>query len=256
VTSSYRVAFRYPVSELIGDLETTERGDPRQEATVPHREWYSAEARRRYGAWGPRPRAYPPLSDLDGRPLEWKRERVVATALRFVGYGYQHHHIPDWSPPPEWPWKHTCAGHNGKGVDCSNLTGFVYNQAFGIRMNTDVHKQAELVHALEGKHHEVRVRRVDLPDAYADRVKALRTGDLVYVRGREDGPVTHVVIWVGAVGRSTSGVPLVIDSHGDSVHDDDGRPIPCGVQLRPFREKSWYNRCASHAHRVFHESGS
>ena len=57
--------------------------------------------------------------------------------------------------------------------------------------------------------------------------------------------------WVGSVGRSASGVPLIIDSHGNGVLDDRGQPIPCGVQLRPFRRDSWYNRCASHAHRIF-----
>ena len=39
-----------------------------------------------------------------------RRQRVIAVALRYRGYGYQHHHIPDWDPPPEWPWKPTCAG--------------------------------------------------------------------------------------------------------------------------------------------------
>ncbi len=45
-----------------------------------------------------------------------------------------------------------------------------------------------------------------------------------------------------------------MDSHGSGVEDEHGRPIPCGVHLRPFRESSWYNRCASHAHRVFHDA--
>jgi hypothetical protein len=46
-------------------------------------------------------------------------------------------------------------------------------------------------------------------------------------------------------------VPLIIDSHGEDVRDSQGQFIPCGVQLRPFRENSWYNRSASHALRVF-----
>ncbi len=185
--------------------------------------------------------------------MAWQRERVVATAARFVGYGYQHHHIPDWNPPADWPWKETCVGYNGKGFDCSNFTSFAYNQGFGIRMNSNVVHQSELHRALEGQSHPVTIRRVDLPAEYEQRAKALRSGDLVYIRGRENGPITHVVIWVGSIGRAKSEVPLVLDSHGSGVVDDLGRAIPCGVQLRPFRQKSWYNRCASHAHRIFHD---
>jgi hypothetical protein len=41
----------------------------------------------------------------------------------------------------------------------------------------------------------------------------------------------------------------VIDSHGEGVKDANGNSIPPGIHLRPFREDSWYNRSASHAHR-------
>ncbi|WP_165246244.1 NlpC/P60 family protein [Paludisphaera soli] len=250
--SGYAVEFRHPVDELIGDLLTTERGDPRMQASVPHREWYSEHVRRRFGAWGPPPRAYPPAEAAEGRSAEWRRERTIAAALRFVGYGYQHHHIPDWEPPAGWPWKETCAGGNGKGFDCSNFTGFVYNQAFGVRVSTAVERQAEQTEAefgREGRTH--RLGRIELPEGYAGKVDALRTGDLLFIRGKPGGAITHVVLWVGPIGRSASGTPLILDSHGGGVTDDEGRPIPCGVRLRPFREKSWYARCASHAHRAF-----
>lgn len=246
----YRVEFRYPLNELIGDLESTERGNRHDEASIPHGHWYSRETLREFHSWGPGPRHYPPVPGLEGWPVERKRERVVAVAMRYLGYGYQHHHIPDWDPPRDWPWQKTAVGHNGKGVDCSNLTGFVYNQGFGIRMNTDVHKQAELVEAEEGNR-RVRIHRVELPSNYEERVNVLRTGDLLYIRGKVGGPITHVVLWVGPIGKSREGVPLLIDSHGGGVKDEDGRDIPVGVHLRPFRENSWYNRCASHAHRFF-----
>jgi len=252
--SSYRLAFTHSVEELVGDLEHTDRGDPRREADVPHAHWYTEAIKRRFHAWGPEPRRYAPLADPPFASVQWKRERVIATAARFLGYGYQHHHIPDWDPPASWPWKETCVGHNGKGVDCSNLTSFVYNQGFGIRMTAAIRQQAEIAHALEGRHESISIRSIELPQSYEERQQVLRTGDLVYIRGREEGPITHVVIWVGSVGRAPSGVPLVIDSHGSGVEDDAGRSIPCGVQLRPFREHSWYNRCASHAHRVFHDA--
>ena len=187
--------------------------------------------------------------------VEWQRERVVATAARFLGYGYQYHHIPDWNPPPTWPWKETCVGHNGKGVDCSNLSSFVYNQGFGIRISSAIHRQADSKLAIEAGHGAITVQTIELPKRYDERLQVLHTGDLLYIRGRVDGPISHVVIWVGSIGRSSSGVPLVIDSHGSGVEDDFGRAIRCGVQLRPFRQDSWYNRCASHAHRFFGVSG-
>jgi hypothetical protein len=91
-----------------------------------------------------------------------------------------------------------------------------------------------------------------LPDSYEERVRALRTGDLLFVRNR-GGKVSHVVLWVGPIGRSPDGVPLIIDSHGDDVRDSNGATIPCGVRVRPFRENSWYNHSAAHALRVFRD---
>ena len=249
--AGYRLQFSIPLGNLVGDLDGTERGDPRRQSALPYSQWYSAETRRHWHSWGPPARHFPPLANLERAPIEWQRERVVATAARFIGYAYQHHHIPDWDPPAGWPWKACCAGRNGKGVDCSNLTSFVYNQAFGIRFTAAVSHQAEAARALEGSERPIPIRTVELPKGYQRRCDVLRTGDLVYIRGRVGGPITHVVIWVGSIGRSPSGVPLVIDSHGSDVLDDAGRPIPCGVHLRPFREDSWYHRCASHAQRVF-----
>lgn len=252
--SGYGVEFRHTVPELIGDLLRTERGDPKLQAVIPHHEWYSEHSRRTFGSWGPSPRRYPPPAIAEGKSVEWRRERVIATALRFVGYAYQHHHIPDWDPPADWPWKSTCAERNGKGFDCSNFTSFVYNQAFGVHMNSDVERQSELREAeLNDERRAVRVERITLPEDHAARLNTLRTGDLLYILGKPGGKVTHVVLWIGSIGRAASGLPLILDSHGGGVEDDQGRPIPCGVQLRPFRQRSWYDRCASHAHRLFED---
>jgi cell wall-associated NlpC family hydrolase len=249
--SGYKVEYSYPLDELIGDLKHSERGDAERESSEPHRDWYTEESRKRYGSWGPPVRTYPSLTEMRERPVAWLEQRVIAVAARFIGYGYQHHHIPDWDPPAGWPWKETCVGHNGRGFDCSNFTSFVYNQGFGIHMNSAVEHQAELREAIVNHEGEVPLRRIEIPENYEERKRVLRTGDLLYIRGKVDGPITHVVIWVGSIGRSQSGVPLVLDSHGSDVEDDAGKKIPCGVHLRPFRDHSWYSRCASHAHRVF-----
>ena len=47
------------------------------------------------------------------------------------------------------------------------------------------------------------------------------------------------------------GTPLILDSHGEGVKDSNGKSIPCGINLRPFRKNSWYFKSASHAHRLF-----
>jgi hypothetical protein len=248
--SPYTVEFTLPKPELVGDLERTERGDPRLEAEIPHEHWYSRRTLERWRGWGPPPRDYPEPTGFEGWSIARKRERVIAVALRFQGYAYQHHHIPDWNPPREWPWKESCAGQNGKGVDCSNLTGFVYNLGFGLRLNTDVHLQSEERAARGHGNRLARLHTVELPDAYEERLARLRTGDLVFIQNRS-GKISHVVIWVGPIGRSPDGEPLIIDSHGEDVRDSEGHLIPCGVQLRPFRKNSWYNHSASHALRVF-----
>ena len=248
--SPYRVEFTVPAADLVGDLDHSERGDPRRQASIPFDAWYSPRTRERWRSWGPGPRQYPAPRGFDGWSTERKRERVIATALRFQGYAYQHHHIPDWDPPAGWPWLESCAGANGKGVDCSNLTGFVYNLGCGMRINTDVHKQAE-ERVAEGPGDRVtRLQTVELPASYDERIKALRTGDLLFIRSRA-GTISHVVLWVGAIGRSPDGTPLVLDSHGADTRDSAGQMIPCGVHLRPFRASSWYHQSASHALRAF-----
>ena len=141
-------------------------------------------------------------------------------------------------------------GHNGKGVDCSNFTAFVYNLALGLKPSGDVKKQsAQLEIPGPGPDRISRAVRIELPPSYAQRVKVLRTGDLLYIRNRKD-EISHVVLWVGEIGQSPDNSPLLIDSHGEGVHDCRGNTIPCGIYLRPFREKSWYCHSASHAIRV------
>jgi cell wall-associated NlpC family hydrolase len=246
----FTLNYQHDRQELVGDLLDGPRGEAHRQSEVEHAHWYSHHVRQHYGAWGPPQRRYIPLPGLDERSTDWKRERVIATAARFIGYGYHHLYIPDWNPPAHWPWKQCCMGHNGKGVDCSNFTTFVYNQGFGIYMSSGIGEQARERVASFG-HEEVKLQRIELPREHAARREVLKTGDLVYILGREGGHVTHVVMWVGAIGLTPNGEPLILDSHGGDVVDDDGRPIPCGIHLRPFRQQSWYNRCASHAHRVF-----
>lgn len=247
--SPYRLEFSFPTKELLGDLEAGDRGDPKRESSIPFEQWSSEETKRKYGVWGPPARRYPPPQGLAERSPEWKRERVLAVAARYVGYGYQHHHIPDWEPPPGWPWKEVASGKNGKGLDCSNFTSFAYNQALGVKLSSNVKEQAEATEAaVAGAKAPLKLKRLEKPESYAAFRKLLLPGDLVFIKNRK-GEVGHVVLWAGALGRPED-TPLILDSHGEGVKDSQGQAIPHGIQLRPFRESSWYWTSASHGLRA------
>lgn len=254
--SPYSVRFSVPAAQLTEDFSHGERGDSRAESEIPHSEWYSAATRQRWKSWGPPARSYAalPPKEFAKHSTAWKRERVIAVATRFIGYDYQHHHIPDWNPRGDWPWKETVTGHNSKGIDCSNFSSFVYNQAFGIQLDSEVERQSELTQAkVASQKRQISLKRIDLPASYAERIKVLRTGDLLFIRNAKGERISHVVLWVGASEQSSDSTPLVIDSHGETVRDHQKNAIPTGVQLRPFREAGWYNRSASHALRVFRD---
>lgn len=248
--SPYSVKLTFPHKDLVGDIEEGRRGDPRDESSFPFRDWSSHEVRKHYGSWGPPARHYSAPQGLEKRSAAWKRERVLAVALRFQGYAYQHHHIPDWDPPADWPWKETRHGRNSKGIDCSNFASFVYNQALGIKLNSSIHKMAELSEvAGPGGMGTLRIARIKLPAGHAEFSKVLRTGDLLFIRNTSD-ELSHVVLWVGSIGQAPDQQPLLLDSTSSPSRDSNGVTIPDGVHLRPCREKAWYFQKASHALRL------
>ena len=111
--SPYDVKLPRAVKDLIPDLVEGDRGDPRLEARMPENTWYDHS---RTGPWGPLPRQYLPPSIAALKTDDWKRARIIATALCFVGYGYRHHHIPDWDPPQRWYMPKTGSfRHDGRG---------------------------------------------------------------------------------------------------------------------------------------------
>jgi len=253
--SPYRLHFKAPLQQLLFDADGP-RGSPAAQSSLPVQEWYAPAVRRQYGSWGAPARMFDCPPQVLEKPVEWRRERVVAAAARFIGYEYQHHHIPDWNPPHGWPWQHCCAGRNGKGVDCSNFSGWNYNWALGIHLNTDIHKQAErtTVRSARGELHARVIRRpAGKPSEWYDALVAeLRPGDLLYIANKSRSHVTHVIMWVGECGISPDGVPLVIDSTGGRIKDSNGHAIPCGIHLRPFKRGSWYHGSFEHAHRWVH----
>ncbi|MFM7808505.1 MAG: hypothetical protein ACKPEA_11360, partial [Planctomycetota bacterium] len=108
--SPYSLKFKYPIAQLLFD-QHSERGSAAFQSSTPEREWYSEAVRKKDGGWGVEPRRFDCPAEARDKPAEWKRERIIAGASRFIGYAYQHHHVPDWNPPQNWPWNKCCAGH-------------------------------------------------------------------------------------------------------------------------------------------------
>jgi hypothetical protein len=242
--SPYKVAFTFREEDLIGDLLKGPRADWKEQASVPFRDWYDAANQKRWKTWGPSAKHFAAPAGLSGKSAEWQRERVIATGLRFAGYSYQHHHLPDWDPPADWPRDPEQKTPSGKGLDCSNFTAFTYNLALGIKPTGAVREQSELTQMPgPGPNHTTPVQRIELPKSFAEYERTLRTGDLLFVKNT-GGTISHVVLWVGKIGKSPDGSPLILDSTGARGE------IPDGIQLRPFKPTSWYFKQASHALRV------
>lgn len=251
--SPYTIAFSVSPAELYAIDNYAPRNDIRLESSVPFEDWYSRQVLRDFGSWGPDPRHYPAIPDYDRLSSSWKRQRVLAVGYRMIGLPYQHHHIPDWDPPSDWPWKPVAFGRNSKGVDCSDFTSWMYNFGLGIKLKTSVVKQAELTQiAGPGDNGTIDVRVIHNDNGYEDLVGKLKTGDLLYIRNKK-GEIGHVIMWVGEHGRSPDGTPLIIDCTGMGHRDSNGTDIPIGVNLRPFTRDSWYFNSFAHAHRIIHD---
>lgn len=252
-SSPYSVKFSFDEKDLIGDLLKGTRSNWKDYASVPYAEWYNPNNRTRWGYWGPAATHFNPPSGLASKSPDWSRERIIATGLRYVGLSYQHHHVPDWEPPAGWPASADQKNPVGKGLDCSNYTAFVYNLALGIKPTGDVRKQSEMTEVPgPGPNRTLPVRRIELPKTYEDYEKTLLTGDLLFINN-SSGNISHVVLWVGKIGRSPDGVPLILDSTGTGSTDANQTEIPDGIYLRPFTPRTWYFRQASHILRIIPE---
>lgn len=251
--SPYEVQFRYPMEELMAIDNSPPRNDRKLESSMPFEEWYSRRTRKEWGVWGPPPRHYPAHPDYDRMPVAAKRERVLAVACSFIGLPYQHHHIPDWDPPRDWPWKPVAYGRNSKGVDCSDFSSWCYNYGLGIKMSTGVKRQANVTEIEgPGPDRTTHAKQIVDDNGYENLCKKLKTADLLYIRNRS-GELAHVIMWVGEIGKSPDGAPLIIDCTGEGHKDANGVDIPIGVHLRPFLKNEWYYKSFDHAHRLLHD---
>lgn len=248
--SPYSVKFSFPMQELVGDMMKGPRAEWKEYATVPFKEWSNPANHIKWGYWGPSSRQMDAPAGLASKSPQWMRERVIAAGMKYIGYSYQHHHVPEWQPPEGWPRDPEQKTPVGKGVDCSNFTGFVYNLALGILPSTGIKQQSEMTEASgPGRGRRLPVKRIELPERYEDFPNVLQTGDLLFVKSSR-GSVSHVVLWVGSIGEAPDDLPLILDSTGTGATDAKGQPIPDGVYLRPFKRNVWYFTQASHVLRI------
>lgn len=249
-TSPYTVKFSFKEEDLIGDLLKGPRADSKEYASVPFQEWYNPANQTRWTYRGPPAKHFNPPAGLSNKSPQWSRERVIAAGMRYIGYSYQHHHVPEWDPPAEWPRDSEQKTPAGKGLDCSNFTAFAYNLALGIKPTGDIRDQSEMTEVKgPGPGRIIPVTRIELPTKHEDFEKELLSGDLLYIKNTK-GVLSHVVLWVGSIGRSPDGMPLILDSTGSGNYDAKGSEIPDGIQLRAFTPRSWYFRQASHVLRI------
>jgi cell wall-associated NlpC family hydrolase len=220
-----------------------------QLATEPaKKDWYRKSA---YSIphifWGPKAKQFPGIGNRDDADAQWMRRRIIAAAARYINAQYQYHRLIMWDPSQAWPMNPILPvrlGHQSQGTDCSSFTSWVYNFAFGIEFSGYIAKQA-------------RMSTVKMPDGSTSKVETisgklfkpdfnkltskLKTGDLIFSKkSGKGGKPDHVAIWIGKDAKT--GDWLIIDSH-DTITDSmdaSGGFIPTGVQIRAFRENSWY----------------
>ncbi len=198
----------YPFACSRGSLTADFVGrDGLPQSQEPPDAWYRTDAQGHYqnGGWGPRAEAFPPPELPQNAGCDsttWKRERVLAVALRYVyspdnplGLQYRHHHIPGWNPltstytgasednPDTDAPEGLTAWNPGQGLDCSNFTAWVYNYGLGIKFGGDVHRQADGTAGPMGTH--IPADGPFLP------------GDLLYLHPKGNASeASHVVIYI------------------------------------------------------------
>lgn len=237
------------------------------------------------GPWGPHAIAYPEVGVPEGcNATTWMQQRVLAVIDKVVKMqlNYCHHHIPGWLPPDDSGQsspvfrvsapadKITCSPNRKinnqivwQGVDCSNLTSWVYNYAFGIpgggaSMPGNIAVQACTASVAPGVALDYNYTNIGAAIAAGK----LQPGDLLYIMDTASTQISHVVLWTGKVvgssfdinqlapdaksylkaGEELTGAWVIADSHFN------------GPDYRPFM--GWYRERVSHVRRVINSAAA
>lgn len=189
--------------------------DALPESSIPTFQWYNGS--HKFGLWGPPAATYPPAQPCTGMTsdqiLEWKRQRVVAAARKYIGLSYRHHHVPGWDDRGV-SIDGEVISDSGKGLDCSNATSWFYNYSLGIKFTSDIKKQSETV-------------GVQLP-----KNSTLLPGDLLFFMREDFSEISHVGIYTGN--------GQMIDSRGSLG----------GITEHSITSGSWYRTHMAYARRV------
>lgn len=182
----------------IGETAGLQRGTPAYETSllqdfdyrsslpqtdVPEAEWYTPEMLRTI--WGPLPKQFPGIDELiaqlpEGTDItQWKRDRVIAIAKKYINFPYRKHHIPGWAPK-----EGNQVNEPGPGIACKDFTAWVYNFGFGIMLNSDMRGQAQMK-PQRGYSLPLGIQRIGPEGPFL-------AGDLLYL----NLPNGHVVIYI------------------------------------------------------------
>lgn len=156
------------IEEARGDYQLSltndfELRDKIPQSPKPRSRWPQPNRSPHTRKWGPSATQYPPVQSPSWveDANQWKRDRVVAVAKKYLGLPYRHHHIPAMG-----------------GLDCSNFTSWIYNYGLGIpRFTGGIQDQAR-----------VAGRRLSENEPW-------KPGDLLYINGA--GRIVHVVMYLG-----------------------------------------------------------
>lgn len=274
-SSPYTLTFRHTWEELTTGWAAAPYNQWQSEGNATAfpdaQRWYDRDAYQGSPAgssldYGPERRTYGPPPVPAGTPQAqtlWKAERLIALAAAMVGYGYRHHHLPDWNPNAAWYEGQSVASDPadfvGQGLDCSNFTAWLYDYALGLNFTGDTGAQGCLhldlpqgqLHDSAGNTYTIR-SVADARQDFDQLCATLQTGDMLFIAGEPNltkaqiqnmltsGPaqqfrskISHVVTWLGDIGASNP-TRVVIDSHDFNLKDSAGNLIPKGIQVRQF----------------------
>jgi hypothetical protein len=251
-TISYTVySSPYDISSIISDpslsADFIER-DASLETKPARKDWYKKRAfsvRSRF--WGPKAKQFPDIKNPQPADNEWLRRRIIAVAARYINAQYQYHYLISWDPPQSWsmnPLLPVRLGHQSQGTDSSNFASWVYNFGLGVELTGYIVKQAKTssVRMPDGSSAKVKTIKGKLfKPEFSKLTGRLKMGDLIYISTDKDkNTADHVAIWIGK--DPETGEWLVIDCYDtvSDMADSAGNYIPTGVQIRAFRENSWY----------------